>query len=296
MQLRPRNENTPVPLLIVGAHGTLGRALSYLCQYRALPAVALSRVELDIAQPEQVAQAFDAYRPWAVVNAAGYTHIDQAERDEARCFRENATGPAVLAAACAHRDLPFLTFSSDQVFDGQQEAPYTESSRPNPLNVYGRSKLAGEQAVLAAHPQALVARSSTLFSALDKQNFVYSALQAAQSDQHLEVCDDVRMAPSYVPDLVNDTLDLLLNGASGIWHLACRDGCTWAELARAVARKAGLSDRFVVPRPVAELGLAAARPQQSVLASEKGMIQPTIDDALERCLLEMKIGIVQAGV
>jgi len=296
MQLKPRSETTPVPLLIVGAHGTLGRALSYLCQYRALPAVALSRVELDIAHPEQVAQALDAYRPWAVVNAAGYPHIDQAETDEARCFRENATGPAVLATACAQRNLPFLTFSSDQVFDGQQAEPYTESAKPNPLNVYGRSKLAGEQAVLAAHPTSLVARSSILFSALDKQSFVYSALQAAQSGQPFEVCDDVRIAPSYVPDLVNDALDLLLDDASGIWHLACRGSCTWAELAKTAARKAGFSDDFVVPRPVAELGLAAVRPRQSVLASEKGMIQPTIDDALERCLLEMKIGVVQAGV
>ncbi|WP_046247450.1 sugar nucleotide-binding protein, partial [Hymenobacter terrenus] len=99
---------------------------------------------------------------------------------------------------------------------------------------------------------------------------------------------------TYVPDLVNASLDLLLDEAAGIWHLACRDSCTWAELARAVARKAGLSDEFVVPRPIAELGLAAPRPPQSVLTSEKGMIQPTIDDSLERCLLEMGINVAQA--
>uniref|UniRef100_UPI000619F845 SDR family oxidoreductase n=1 Tax=Hymenobacter terrenus TaxID=1629124 RepID=UPI000619F845 len=160
MQLKPDNqsdnETTPAPLLIAGASGTLGRALSHLCQVRGLPAVALSRAELDIANPDSVAQALDAHRPWAVVNAAGYVRVDEAESDEERCFRENATGPAVLAAACAQRELPFLTFSSDLVFDGQQEGPYTESSVPNPLNVYGRSKHAAEQRVLAVHPAALV--------------------------------------------------------------------------------------------------------------------------------------------
>jgi dTDP-4-dehydrorhamnose reductase len=180
------------------------------------------------------------------------------------------------------------------VFDGQQEGPYTESSVPNPLNVYGRSKLAGEQAVLAAHPTALVVRSGTFFSGLDKHNFVYFALEAARNHQPFEVCDDVRIAPTFVTDLVNDALDLLLDEASGIWHLACRDSCTWAELARATARKAGLPDDFVVPRPVAELGLAAPRPYQTVLTSEKGILQPAIDDALERCLLEMGVPVVKA--
>ncbi|WP_426061345.1 SDR family oxidoreductase [Hymenobacter sp. B1770] len=296
MQLKHNNGTPPVPLLIAGAHGTLGQALSRLCGVRGLHAVALSRADMDIADPESVAKALGKYRPWAVVNAAGYVRVDDAETDEERCFRENATGPAVLAAACAECDLPFLTFSSDLVFDGEQEGAYTESSAPNPLNVYGRSKLAGEQAVLAAYPAALVIRTSAFFSAWDKYNFVHFALEAGRNNQPFEAADDIRISPSYVPDLVNAALDLLLDEADGIWHLACPSGCTWAELARLAARMAGLSEEFIIPRPAAELGLAAARPRQSVLTSEKGMIQPSIDDALERCLAELGIATVPVPI
>ncbi|SFQ66173.1 SDR family oxidoreductase [Hymenobacter arizonensis] len=296
MQLKPDSGTQPVPLLIAGAHGTLGQALSRLCGVRGLPAVALSRADMDIADPESVARALDKYRPWAVVNAAGYVRVDEAETDEERCFRENATGPAVLAAACAERELPFLTFSSDLVFDGQQDEPYTESSVPNPLNVYGRSKLAGEQAVLAAYPAALVVRASAFFSAWDKFNFVHFVLEAARHNQPFEAADDVRISPSYVPDLVNGALDLLLDEASGIWHLANLGACTWAELAHMAARKAGFSEEFIIARPTAELGLPALRPRQSVLMSEKGMIQPSIDDALERCLAELGIAVVPVSV
>jgi len=272
------------PLLIAGAHGTLGRAFGRICHTRGLVAVELSRADLDIADPESVANALDRHRPWAVVNAAGYVRVDEAENDVARCFRENATGPAVLAAACAARQLPLLTFSSDLVFDGEQEGPYTESATPRPLNVYGRSKLAAEQLVLETYPQALIVRTSAFFSSWDPYNFVHFALEAARNGQPFEAADDVRIAPTYVPDLVNTSLDLLLDGAHGIWHLACQDSCTWAELARAAARRAGLSDEFVVPRRMADFGLAARRPRQSVLASEKGMVQPCIDDALGRML------------
>ena len=272
------------PLLIAGAHGTLGRAFGRICHTRGLAAVALGRAELDIANPESVASALDQFRPWAVVNTAGYVRVDDAETDVERCFRENATGPAVLAAACAERHLPLLTFSSDLVFDGEQEGPYTESATPNPLSVYGRSKLAAEQLVLATHPAALVVRNSAFFSDWDEYHLVHFVLQAARNNQPFEAAEDVRMAPTYVPDLVNTSLDLLLDEASGIWHLTCQDSCTWADLARVAARRAGLSDEFVVPRRMADFGLPAARPRQSVLTSEKGMVQPCIDDALGRML------------
>jgi len=272
------------PILIAGAQGTLGRAFGRICHTRGLAAAALGRADLDIAEPAAVEAALKKYRPWAVVNAAGYVRVDDAETDVERCFRENATGPEVLAKACAAHGLPLLIFSSDLVFDGEQEEPYTESSVPNPLNVYGRSKLAGERAVLAAHPAALVVRTSAFFSGWDEHNFVHFALQAGRAGHPFEAADDVRMAPTYVPDLVNTALDLLLDEAHGIWHLACPDSCTWAGLARAAARRAGLPDGFVVPRPMAHFGLPAARPRQSVLASEKGMVQPSIDDALGRML------------
>lgn len=272
------------PLLIAGAHGTLGRAFGRICHTRGLVAAELGRAELDIADPASVEKALARHRPWAVVNAAGYVRVDDAENDVERCFRENATGPAVLAAACAARGLPLLTFSSDLVFDGEQEGSYTESAAPNPLNVYGRSKLVGERDVLAAYPAALVVRTSAFFSGWDEHNFVHHALQAARAGRPFEAADDLCIAPTFVPDLVNTALDLLLDEAGSIWHLACADSCTWAELARRAARRAGLSDAFVAPRPAAHFGWPAPRPRNSALASEKGVALPSIDDALGRML------------
>ncbi|MBF9219577.1 SDR family oxidoreductase [Hymenobacter ruricola] len=276
------------PLLIAGAHGTLGRAFGRICHTRGLVVAELGRAGLDITSLVSVEKTLDALRPWAVVNAAGYVRVDEAESNAGDCFRENATGPSVLATACAARNLPFLTFSSDLVFDGQQDEPYVESSKANPLNVYGRSKLAAEQRVLAVHPQALVVRTSAFFSAWDEFNFVHFALQAARSGQDFEAADDVRISPTYVPDLVNASLDLLLDEANGIWHVTNDGACTWAELAHMAAEHAGRSPDFVVPRPMADFGLPAARPLQSVLVSERGMVLPSLEDALGRCVGELE--------
>jgi dTDP-4-dehydrorhamnose reductase len=173
------------------------------------------------------------------------------------------------------------------VFDGEQEAPYTESSVPNPLNVYGRSKLAAEQRVLAVHPQALVVRTSAFFSSWDEFNFVHFAVQAARRGEQFEAADDVRISPTFVPDLVNTSLDLLLDDAGGIWHVTNLGSCTWAELARMAIERAGLSPDLVVPRPMAHFGLAAPRPRQSVLVSEKGIVLHRLEHALDRCVREM---------
>ena len=277
------------PLLIAGAHGTLGRALERICHTRGLAAVSLSRAELDIAEPASITRALKRHQPWAVVNAAGYVRVDEAETDQARCFRENADGPAALAAACAAALLPLLTFSSDLVFDGQQDDPYLESAILNPLNVYGHSKADAEKRVLTAHPAALVVRTSAFFGPWDTYNFVYFALEAARAGRPFEAADDVLIAPTYVPDLVNTSLDLLIDDASGIWHVANATACTWAELAEAAARAAHHRPDFIRPRPMAAFGLPAARPRQSVLRSERGMQLPNLEDALGRCVWEMKL-------
>lgn len=277
------------PILITGAHGTLGRAFERICHTRGLTAVALSRPELDIADPSSVERALARHKPWAVVNAAGYVRVDEAETDVARCCRENTEGPAALAAACAKRTLPLLTFSSDLVFDGQQAEPYSESSLPHPLNVYGRSKADAEAQVLTRHPAALVVRTSAFFGPWDTYNFVYYALQAGRAGHAFTAADDVRLAPTYVPDLVNTSLDLLIDEASGIWHIASQTACTWAELAETAARVAGLSSDFIRRQSMSSFGLAAARPAQSVLVSERGIIMPSLEDALGRCIWEMKL-------
>jgi dTDP-4-dehydrorhamnose reductase len=277
------------PLLITGATGTLGQAFERICHIRGLHAVLLDRTLLDIADAESIRAALDLHQPWALVNAAGYVRVDEAEADQDRCYRENTTGPRLLAEACAAQGVQLLTFSSDLVFAGQQTTPYLEDAAAQPLNVYGRSKLLAEKAVLAHLPSALVVRTSAFFSAWDEHNFVYHALAAARRGEMFEAADDLVVSPTYVPDLVNASLDLLLDGAHGLWHLANQGAYTWAELARLALRLAGLSEAWVVPRPAANFGWAAERPRYSVLGSIHGAQLPSVESALHRYLADEKL-------
>jgi len=277
------------PLLITGATGTLGQAFQRLCHIRGLHAVLLDRTLLDIAEADSIQAALALHQPWAVVNAAGYVRVDDAETDQERCYRENTTGPRLLAEACAAQGVQLLTFSSDLVFDGLQNTPYLESDVATPLNVYGRSKVLAEQGVLAHLPTALVVRTSAFFSAWDEYNFVHHALAAARRGEPFEAAGDLVISPTYVPDLVNASLDLLLDGAQGLWHLANQGAYTWAELARLALRLAGLDEAIVVPRPAASFGWAAERPRYSVLGSAHGALLPTVEDALHRHLADERL-------
>lgn len=274
------------PLLITGASGTLGRAFARICHTRGLPAVVLSRAEMDITNPEAINRALAKYQPWAVINTAGYVRVDEAETDFRRCYRENAYGPVVLASACARLNLPYLTYSSDLVFDGQKDTPYLESDVPRSLNVYGHSKRLAERDTLAAYPDALVVRTSAFFGPWDEYNFVHHVLQAAGQGAPFEAVDDAYIAPTYVPDLVNTSLDLLIDASTGIWHVANQTACSWAELARTAAVAAGFDPSFVVPRPQHSFQWPAPRPHYSVLSSERGTVLPTLENALRRYLAD----------
>jgi dTDP-4-dehydrorhamnose reductase len=272
------------PLAITGATGTLGRAFARVCASRGLPHRLLSRRDMDIADPAAVARALDAVGPWAVINTAGYVRVDDAEDDEDRCTRENAAGPGALAAACDRLGIPLVTFSSDLVFGGDTMRPYVESDRPAPGNAYGRSKAQSEAIVLAAHPQALIVRTSAFFGPWDTHNFLALALDAIAAGRPWAAADDQVVSPTYVPDLVHATLDLMMDGAIGLWHLANRDAVTWADFARQAADLAGLPATLVEGRSTASLEQRAPRPRFSALASERGWIMPALANAVERFL------------
>jgi dTDP-4-dehydrorhamnose reductase len=283
------------PLLITGATGTLGRAFARVCHARAIPFRLLGRGQMDIADPASVAAALAEFEPWAVVNAAGYVRVDDAEADAVVCMRENAAGPSTLASACAGRGVGLLTFSSDLVFDGSARRPYVESDAPAPLNVYGRSKLEAERSVLAACPSALVVRTSAFFGPWDEYNFLTAALRALAAGDPFTAAADATVSPTYVPDLVNASLDLLIDGEGGVWHLSNQGGVTWAELARRAARLFGMDAGLVEARPTRSLGQAAPRPPYSVLGSERGALLPTLDDALSRYAKECSVSFDGAG-
>jgi dTDP-4-dehydrorhamnose reductase len=235
-----------------------------------------------MTNPAAVDAAIARYRPWAIVNAAGYVKVDQAETEVARCMADNAAAPAVLAQACARHGVALLTFSSDLVFDGNQRRPYLESDTASPLNVYGRSKVNAEQRVLAALPSALVVRTSAFFGPWDPHNFVSTTLHALQAGKPVFAHDDITVSPTYVPDLVATCLDLLIDGERGIWHLSNHTAVTWAELARQAAEEAGLDTSLIEPIVGADPDQVAARPAYSVLGTERGILMPSLDDALAR--------------
>ncbi|GAB3403818.1 sugar nucleotide-binding protein [Massilia agilis] len=275
------------PILITGATGTLGSAFARICEQRSLACHVLTRQEMDMADPASVEAAIARFKPWAVINAGGYVRVDEAEQDAARCMRENTHGPTVLALACMRHALRFVTFSSDLVFDGAKGAPYVESDLVAPLNVYGRSKAEAERRVLDADPQALVIRSSAFFGPWDAHNFVTHALNALDAGEPFAAADDLFVSPTFVPDLVNATLDLLVDRERGIWHLSNGDAVSWAELARRAAIAAGLDPAGITARPWDSFGQPARRPGNSALASERASLLPPLDDALARFVQEV---------
>jgi dTDP-4-dehydrorhamnose reductase len=269
-------------LLIVGARGSLGQALAHQCEVRGLRYVALDRAALDVTDAGAVEAVLQRHLPWAVVNASGYVRVDDAEREVACCHEINADGPAILTGACRSLGIQLVTYSSDLVFDGQTSQPYTEVSSPEPLNVYGASKLEGERRALAADPRALVIRTSAFFGPWDAHNFVTRGLRELASGEPWLAQDDAVVSPTYLPDLADCSLDLLIDGEAGLWHLANRGAVTWVELARRAAALAGLDPCrvYAVAGPVP--GQRAARPRYSALGSVRGWPMPSLDSALTR--------------
>lgn len=277
------------PLLITGATGTLGRAFARICDLRGLHYVLLSRAEMDIADEASVLQALSGIRPWAVINTAGYVRVDDAEREPEKCLRENTVGPATLAKCCEMAGIPLVTFSSDLVFGGERRLPYLEGAAVAPLNVYGQSKAQAEEQVLGISSRALVIRTSAFFGPWDEYNFVTNALRTLSGGGAFIAPHDSVVSPTYVPDLVNTTLDLMLDGEHGIWHLANPAEVSWAEFAMLVAEEAGLDRKAVEPCSLSDLDLAAARPPYSALGSARGQLMPSLDQALARYFDQLEV-------
>lgn len=276
------------PLLITGATGTLGRAYARLCDLRGLPYKLLTRQDMDIADPASVTAALDRWQPWAVVNTAGYVRVDDAETDP-RNWRENVEGPLVLARACAERGVRLMSFSSDLVFDGRKSQPYVETDATAPLCAYGRTKAEAEQRILAVAPETLMVRTAAFFGPWDRHNFVTQALAAMRRGEPWHAAHDQWVSPTYVPHLVQTSLDMLVDGEHGLWHLANRGAVSWFELAQLAAEAAGLDRSLVQARSGAELGQVACRPRYSALDSERGMVMPTLEAGLERYLDEVEL-------
>ncbi len=267
------------PLLIIGKTGTLGRAFARVCQLRGLPFRLVGRDDVDIADYTQVEKIIAAHNPWAIVNAAGFVRVDEAETDQINCYRENSRGPRMLAIACNTFAIKLLTFSSDLVFNGKKNTPYFESDPVSPLNVYGQSKVNAEEYVMEQNPTSLIVRTSAFFGPWDKYNFLSHVLHSLEKGSEFEVASDITISPTYVPHLVNACLDLLVDEERGIFHLANNTGLTWYDWALDIANRVEGDTGLIIPAE--NILWPATRPAYSVLQSEKGHVLPPLDAAMD---------------
>lgn len=250
-------------ILVTGGAGQLGTAFR-----RVLPdARYVDLADLDLTDPGRLAAALEEMRPEAIVNCAAYTAVDRAEQEEDLATAVNGEAVGVMAGHAARRRIPFLTFSTDYVFPGDGGEPYLESSPTDPVNAYGRSKLAGERAALAACPEALVVRTSWLVSGTHP-NFVATMLRLA-AEGGVRVVDDQRGCPTMVDDLAPGAWAALRAGVSGLLHLTNSGETTWFRFARAAVARAGLDPGRIVPCATADYPTPARRPAYSVLGSER---------------------------
>jgi dTDP-4-dehydrorhamnose reductase len=260
------------PVLITGATGTLGQGFARLCHHRGLAHVLTDRKAMDITDAASIEAALDRLQPWAVVNTAGFVRVPEAEHQPDDCFLINTTGPELLAAACNRRGIPFVTFSSDLVFDGKLGRPYLEPDPTSPTCVYGESKARAEDRVMAINPSALIVRTSAFFGPWDAHNFLHHTVAQLHRGEDVHASDNAIVSPTYVPDLVHATLDLLLDGESGIWHLANQGSISWHGLAREIAGRTGLA-----PTKVRDSGGDKA---DTTLGSSRGQLLRPLDAAL----------------
>jgi len=255
-------------VMVVGAAGRLGRALMRALRERGRPSLGVTRAELDLAAAAAIGPFVADRRPAAVLNAAAYNDVDGAEsaEGEALALRVNRDAPAALARACRAIGCAFVHVSTDYVFDGALGRPYREEDPAAPLQRYGRSKLAGERAVLESHPRALVVRTSAVFGEGPHPGFVDHVLRAARERGLVEVVEPPTASTTYATDLALALIDLLEAGAGGLCHVVNDGSCTRLELAREVVEQAGLAARVEVRRREPSAG-GAERPGYSVLAT-----------------------------
>ena len=275
-------DSSTSPLLIIGKNGTLGTALQIICKQRSIPFCALERSHLDITREDEIQKAINFYKPWAVINATGYVRVDDAESDIEECFSINATGPFLLAECCRKEGVKLMSFSSDLVFDGNKISPYLEEDSIQPLNIYGKSKAKGEMLIINSNPSSLIIRTSAFFGPWDCYNFPMQIINSLKENRCCKVVNDVIISPTYVPDLVNTSLDLLIDDEKGVWHLSNEGSISWSDFAYEVANRARISNQNLVQCSNTDMNWIAKRPVNSALRSSKGVKLPCFEKALQR--------------
>ena len=295
------------PVWIIGRHGQLARCLGEAASGSDLPLLHLSRPQLDFNAPRELEAclanvADSAGPPSGIINAAAYTAVDQAEVEKDTAMRQNAEAPARLAAFCADNQIPLIHISTDYVFSGRSDRPWTESAPTEPVNIYGESKLAGEEAVRASGAPAVIVRTSGVFSAFGS-NFLKTMLRLAITRDEVDVVDDQITSPTPADALADCLLEIMnrMNAgktASGVLHFSGDTMLSWADFARLVFRKGRELDGpacEVSPISSSDFGAAARRPAFSALDCGKiqrefGIEMPSLNAGVERAMRRLMAG------
>jgi dTDP-4-dehydrorhamnose reductase len=280
-------------IAVLGAAGQLGRDLVPRLPCDVLP---LTRADIDLASPADIAPRLSDLRPDVLVNCAAYNLVDKAEDDPAPAFAVNATGVRHLTDACEQLGIRLVHVSTDYVFgaDATHTTPYVETDTPGPVSEYGRSKLEGERVALAV-PGNLAVRTCGLYGVWGSGgkggNFVETMLRVAGLGKPLRVVADQRCTPTYTADLAAGIVQLIERGTTGLVHLTNGGECSWHEFAAAIFRTAGVNVDLT-PITTAEFGAKAPRPKYSVLGScrtaETGVQLRPWPEALAAYLAERK--------
>ena len=278
-------------ILVFGLIGQVAREL----HKRRPDAIYLDQPDADLTDLAAVEAVIAAHAPDAVINAAAYTAVDKAEDEKELADLINGRAPGVMARACAARGIPFVHISTDYVFDGTGETPWTEDMHADPVNHYGASKLLGEQEVIAAGGSYAILRTAWVFAG-HGGNFVRTMLRLAETRDALNVVDDQYGAPTWAGDIADALLvmtDALLagKGESGVYHFTGAPYANWADFARAIFAQAG-KDVTVTGIPASDYPTPAARPANSRMDCQKiarvfGVSQPDWRKSLDIVLEEL---------
>jgi len=291
-------------ILLTGGNGQVGWELA-----RALlplgEVIAVDRSQADLADPDGLRRVIQKFSPDVVVNPAAYTAVDKAETDRESAFLVNAEAPRVLAEEAAKNSALLVHYSTDYVFDGTKNAPYTEDDATHPLNVYGQSKLAGEQAIQATGADHLILRTSWVYAARG-QNFLRTILRLAAEREELNIVADQIGSPTWARLIAEATAHIVRQAllerqqgsfSSGIYNLTSTGETSWHGFAQAIveiARQQGqpLKNRAIHPIPTTDYPVPAKRPLYSRLSMDRlerrfGLKMPSWDSALKLCMGDM---------
>ncbi len=251
-------------IVVLGSSGQLGTAFA-----RLDGVVGFDRTRFDLSRFDGVdfSEMLTELRPAAVVNCAAYTAVDRAEGEEELATLVNGHAVGEMSGRCAEASVPFVTYSTDYVFDGSARTPYLESHPTDPINAYGRSKLVGELAAIDSNPGALVIRTSWVVSGTHP-NFVRTMIDLVKAGREPRVVDDQVGCPTVVSDLAQATVEAIQSHCSGLLHLTNQGQTTWFQLARTAVEMAGLDPGSISPCSTADYPTPARRPAYSVLGSE----------------------------